>query len=64
MYEIVKWKFKEHSDLVKFDIKHNLIRDLLSRNYKKSYYEKWLEYPQYIVKSKGVVLSEILLLMP
>ena len=58
MYEIVKWKFKEHSDLVRFDIKHNLIRDLLSRNYRKSYYEKWLEYPQYIVKSKGVVLSE------
>ena len=58
MFKTVQWKFKEHSNLVRFGIKHKLIRDLLSSNYRKSHYEKWLEYPQYIVKSKGVVLSE------
>ena len=57
-YKTVQWKFIEHSDLVRFGIKHKLIRDLLSSNYRKSHYEKWFEYPQYIAKSKGFVFSE------
>ena len=43
---------------MRFGIKHKLIRGLLSSNYRKSHYEKWLEYSQYVAKSKGFAFSE------
>ena len=43
---------------MRFGIKHKLIRDLLSSNYRKSHYEKWLEYPQYVAKSREFAISK------
>ena len=63
-YKTVQWKFIEHSDLVRFGIKHKLIRDLLFSNYRKSHLEKWLKTPSMLRNQKDLFFLKILHSMP
>lgn len=53
MFKTVKWKLKEHRDLLKFGINHSYIRDTVSKKYRRKYYNDWLELPEKFVRSQG-----------
>ena len=58
MYRTIKWKLREHSDLVRFGFMHNLLTDFISKRYRKASYNTWLEIPYKHTISKGFVFSE------
>ena len=58
MYGTMKWKMMQHSDFVKLGLNHNLIKEFLSRKYRKSTYEKWKELPSIKALSDGFVFSQ------
>ena len=58
MFESIKWKMMQHSDFVKLGLNHNLFKDFLSQEYRKSTYEKWKELPSIKAVSDGFVVSQ------
>jgi len=54
----IRWKIKEHKELIKYGYEHNLILDLINKNYRNDSYKKWLEYPKNLAKSEGYIFSE------
>lgn len=49
---------REHSDLVRFGVIHNLLTDFISKRYRKASYNTWLEIPYKHTISKGFVFSK------
>lgn len=58
MYQTIRWKLEVHSELVKFGLKHNILSEVISREYRKNSYNTWLELPRKLAFSKGFVFSE------
>lgn len=58
MYRTIRRKLNEHSDLVKFGFRHNILNEVISRKYRKNSYNTWLEIPRKLAFSKGFVFSE------
>ena len=55
---MLEWKFKEHRLLRKMGVNHNLMMDLLSKNYRKKYFKIYNEKPIEIARSLGCLFSE------
>ena len=58
MYNSIQWKLKEHSDLVRYGVKHSILKDFLFHNYRKSQYEYWYELPRQLANLKGINFTE------
>ena len=58
MYNSVRWKLKEHSDLVRYGIKHSIIKDFFSHNYRRFQYKYWYELPRQLADLKGFSFTE------
>ena len=55
---MLEWKLKEHRLLRKMGVNHNLMMDLLSKNYRKKYFKIYNEKPIEIARSLGCLFSE------
>jgi FkbM family methyltransferase len=58
MFNSVRWKFREHSDLVRYGVGYSIVRDFISYNYRKSHYKYWCELPGQLAALKGFKFSE------
>ena len=58
VYRTIRWKLKEHSDLVKFAFKWGILFEVISREFRKNSCNTWLEIPCKLAFSKGFVFSE------
>lgn len=57
MFRNLSWKLKEHSELIKYGYKHNLLYDIFLRKYRERAFKYWQEYPLKQVLSKGFRFS-------
>lgn len=57
MFPTLSWKLREHSDLIKYGYKHNLIYDAFSKKYRKLAYKNWQEFPLKQALSQGFKFS-------
>lgn len=58
MFNSVRWKSREHSDLVRYGMEHSIVKDFLSYNYRKSQYKYWYELPRQLAALRGFKFSE------
>ncbi|HLH86492.1 MAG TPA: FkbM family methyltransferase [Thermoplasmataceae archaeon] len=49
----LKWKYHEHKQLIRYGIRHNILRDLISKNYRRLSFELWDEFPRNFAKTMG-----------
>ncbi|MGC9123924.1 MAG: FkbM family methyltransferase [Thermoplasmata archaeon] len=54
----VRWKLKEHKELISYGYKHSLIKDFFDNNYRKDSYKKWAEEPKIRAKKEGCDFSD------
>ncbi len=53
----LKWKLKEHKELISYGYEHSLIKDLLNKGYRKMSYQKWHEYPKIKSEKEGCLFT-------
>ena len=58
MYNSLRWKLKEHSDLVEYGLKHSIVRDIFSKSYRRFQYKYWYEFPRLFAGLKGFSFTE------
>lgn len=54
----LNWKLREHRQLRQMDVKHSLVRDALSRNYRAASFSRWNDIPKEIASEMGCVFSQ------
>ena len=54
----IHWKFDEHSELIKFSSGHSLFLDLLSKDYRKKSFERWLKIFVDSALSQGIYFTQ------
>jgi FkbM family methyltransferase len=57
-FEKMQWKRNEHKNLKNYGYEHNVLKDLLSKDYKKKKYNEWFEYPKLVAESEGFKFSD------
>ncbi|MGC8725305.1 MAG: FkbM family methyltransferase [Thermoplasmata archaeon] len=58
MLKSIKWKIREHKDLVTMGISHSYILDFLKKDYRLKLYKIWQNAPKDFAKNKGFVFSD------
>ncbi|CAC11837.1 hypothetical protein [Thermoplasma acidophilum] len=58
MFKNVSWKLKEHSELKKYGIDHNILLDVVSRERRKIYFDYWKNLPKLVTSSLGLKFTD------
>lgn len=58
MFHYLSWKLKEHSELIEYGYKHNLLYDIFLRKYREQAFKNWLEFPLKHATSQGFKFSK------
>ena len=58
MFQDLSWKLKEHSELIEYGYKHNLLYDICLREYRERAFKNWLEFPLKHALAQGFKFSQ------
>ncbi len=54
----IRWKFKKHRDFIRSGVKHSILKDLLSKEYRRVSFESWNELPIRVARSMGCEFTQ------
>ena len=49
----IRWKYNQHKDFARFGVKHSMLKDVLSKEYRRASFESWKEFPKKVAESMG-----------